>query len=209
MKEQMKNINTIRDEEPVHTEQKLPCHAPEQRRQPPPDELPPSSRRSPVVDSLKELLHRLLAPPQYSAWSQTDFIRAVRDFSDQFPTGHPGRALPEEFTWRFAPRFRLSRLPGEAKKWVRWSAQEKAAWIDEYGKHPKQEFETTWLPQPSHYPIIVVKGTDGSFYLWDGNHRVGVAYTAGRKTVPAIVGFRKAQRPQSHQRQRASVVGTG
>ena len=100
--------------------------------------------------------------------------------------------MPEEFVWRFGPGFFLSKLAGEVDAWVRWAAEEKLAWIEEYEPNPKNEFEKSWLPRPWLYLVIVAQGTDGFFYVWDGNHRIGVALTAGRKTVPDIVGYRTA-----------------
>jgi hypothetical protein len=36
-----------------------------------------------------------------------------------------------------------------------------------------------------------VEGKGGKFYAWDGNHGIGVAFSAGVRNVPAIVGLQK------------------
>lgn len=125
-----------------------------------------------------------------SAWSQDEFMQRVRLFCDQFSPGHPGYGLPKDFTWTFTARFKLRRLAGAANEWVRWSAKEKAAWAEDFTPEVDKEIEASWLPEPWLEPVIVVEGADGAFYVWDGNHRIGVAFTAGLATVPAIVGLR-------------------
>lgn len=40
-------------------------------------------------------------------------------------------------------------------------------------------------------PIFVAEGMDGQFYVWEGNHRVGIAHVLGVDTMPAFVGYRK------------------
>ena len=44
-----------------------------------------------------------------------------------------------------------------------------------------------WLAAPNSEPIVVVHSPDG-WAIWDGNHRTGIAHTAGLLTVPAFVG---------------------
>jgi len=131
-----------------------------------------------------------LATKGFSAWSQVEFLRRVRVFSDQFSPGHPGFGLPEDFAWCFTARFKLRQLAGTTKEWVRWSAEEKAAWIEDFGPVKEDDIEAYWLPGPWLEPVIVVEGDDDLFYAWDGNHRIGVACTAGLKVVPAILGLR-------------------
>jgi hypothetical protein len=132
-----------------------------------------------------------IATKAFSAWSQLEFRQRVRLFSDQFGPTHAGYGAPEDFKWSFKARFKLCRLEGSTSKWVRWSREEKAAWLDDYAPEKEQEIETYWLPQPWLAPVMVVEGADNLFYAWDGNHRIGVAFTVGMRSVPAIVGFRR------------------
>jgi len=139
-------------------------------------------------------MHALAAVVQeFSTWTQKDFIERVGHFCDQFDAGHPGHGLPRDFTWAFLHAFPLSQLAGAAREWIRWSAEEKSTWIEDHGPCQREQIEVYWLPQPWLHPVILVEGTDGGFYAWDGNHRIGVAFSAGSKTVPAIVGLRKAR----------------
>ena len=101
--------------------------------------------------------------------------------------------LPEDFSWYFRLSFPLSQLAGEACDWVRWSAEEKSIWIEDYSPCQAEHLEVYWLPKPWLDPVIIVEGTDGLFYAWDGNHRIGVAFTAELKSVPAIVGYRSRE----------------
>ena len=91
---------------------------------------------------------------------------------------------------------RRTKLEQAAKtaEWRAWSAEERAAWIEDYAPHPKEHFEVYWLPHPWHDPVVLVEGTDRLFYTWDGNHRIGVAFCARLRIVPAIVGFRMSPR---------------
>jgi hypothetical protein len=128
---------------------------------------------------------------EFSACTQKDFMQRVALFCDQLDAGHPGHGLPADFTWAFLPAFVLSQLAGVAREWIRWSAEEKSIWIEDYGACQSEQIEAYWLPRPWLHPVIVVEGTDGGFYAWDGNHRIGAAFSAGARTVPAIVGLRK------------------
>jgi hypothetical protein len=53
--------------------------------------------------------------------------------------------------------------------------------------------EEWWISAPDEH-IVIVEGTDGKWYVWEGNHRVGIAHTNGMKTVPAFVGTRVSAR---------------
>src|SRR6266516_4026920 len=126
----------------------------------------------------------------YASWSPPQFWAAVSMFSDQFEPGHAAHAEPDEFVWMFAPEFDLQQLAGSRREWIRWSSSEKATWIEDYDPRPKEEMEYYWLSASLYSSVIIVEGTDLEFYVWDGNHRVGVACAAGWLTIPAIVGIR-------------------
>lgn len=143
----------------------------------------------------------------YASRSAADLMDAVCMFADQFEPGEMGYGRPDEFDWAVTPAFPLKRLAGSRKAWVRWAAAEKAAWVEDYAPEPHEEMEYYWLPEPWGSPVIVVEGTDRRFYVWDGNHRVGVAFTAGLGFVPAIVGFRRAS--QVTERKRHNYNSTG
>src|SRR5437867_2666844 len=118
----------------------------------------------------------------YGSWSPLQFIAAVSIFEDQFESGHAGHGRAEELLWRFTPAFQLRRLAGSRKEWLRWAASEKAAWIKDWAPKPHEHIEYYWLPAPWISPAVLVKGSDSRFHVWDGNHRVGAAWTAGWHT---------------------------
>jgi hypothetical protein len=126
-----------------------------------------------------------------SVSAQVDYIRSVCVFADQFSPGHPGHGLVEAFLWTYEPRFGLSALAGSRSEWVEFALRTSRAWREDYGENNEADFENWWLPEPVRSLVIFVEGTDGHFYVWDGNHRVGVAMLNNKRTLPAIVGFRK------------------
>jgi hypothetical protein len=130
----------------------------------------------------------------FAAWTQSEFVAVVSMFSDQFEPSEPGYGRTERFLWAFVPAFPLRRLAGNHVDWIDWAAVEKAAWIEEYAPEPHEEMESYWLPVPWESPVVLVEGSNGEFYVWDGNHRVGVALTAGLRSIPALVGLLRIRR---------------
>ena len=82
-------------------------------------------------------------------------------------------------------------LAGALSDWREFAEKDKAAWREDYGENDETDFKKWWLPRPSVQPVIVVEGSDQKFYVWDGNTRVGLAILNGRRTLPAMVGYRK------------------
>lgn len=108
-------------------------------------------------------------------------------YEDQYRPGEPGCGEAKAFTWDYAPTFPLSLL-GPQHEWSTWYAHEKYLWAEEGDPDPFQSLEAWWLATPANEPIIVVCWTDGKYYLWDGNHRVGISATHQQTTAPAYVG---------------------
>jgi hypothetical protein len=126
---------------------------------------------------------------------QAGYIRSVRLFSDQFRPGEPGHGSPDSFVWTYDSRFKLLLLAGVLSDWKDFAEKDKAAWREDYGENDETDFEKWWLPKPSRCPVIVVEGSDQEFYVWDGTTRVGLAILDGRRTLPALVGYRKKRCP--------------
>jgi hypothetical protein len=133
---------------------------------------------------------RLVKSPKRFA-EQIGYIRSVSLFVDQFKPGEPGHGSPDSFWWTNSSRFNLSLLAGSRPDWKDFAKHETVAWRADYGQNTGADFENWWLPNPSRNPVIIVEGTDQQFYVWDGNHRVGIAILNGRRTLPALVGCRK------------------
>ena len=126
--------------------------------------------------------------------TQADLRREAENFADQFSRGEPGYGRPSDFLWSYDSAFPLLRIGGDSEDLVKWAAEERVAWIESFGDERGLELSECWLSNPEDRPIVVVVGTDGRIYVWDGNHRIGAALAAGRFAVPAIVGRRRKHR---------------
>jgi hypothetical protein len=127
-------------------------------------------------------------------WTQADLKMEAAKYSHQFRPGEQGHGRPSVFSWNYDPAFSLVNLGGDPDEWAEWAAQERLAWIESFGDDRGPELSEYWLPNPEEDPVVVAEGKDGLFYIWDGNHRIGVAFSAGLVAVPAIVGRRKKRR---------------
>lgn len=116
---------------------------------------------------LKSLGHMLVAH------ATPDTLRNLASqYSDQYAPGHPAHLDASQCDWEYDPHFPLDNLPGTPEEWT--------AYNHEQGRG------LGFAQNPT--PIVVVQGTDGHHYIWDGNHRTGEAHAAGWTHVPAIVG---------------------
>lgn len=95
-----------------------------------------------------------------------------------------GDVVLVEVEWRFEERYPLSRL-GDPEEWREWFEGEVEAWSEE-GQPGRYD---DMLDRPIEEPVIVFEEPRPE--LWDGNHRTGASFAAGRRTIPAIVGRRR------------------
>lgn len=94
----------------------------------------------------------------------------------------------EEFEW-VEKMFDLRKLQGFPEEWRNWYAEEKEIYPSPIYLN---DLEKAFCDNPQLCGVhVVVKGRDGKFHLWDGNHRTGIAATRGITKVPAIIGYRK------------------
>lgn len=108
------------------------------------------------------------------AAAQADLVSIAAQVEDQFQPGEPGHARAADLQWR-EERVALSALDAEGVAWAR-------------REYPQERWNKAWAGDP----IVLHHAADGTYYVWDGNHRVAAAARAGVKTLPAIVG-RKPQ----------------
>jgi GNAT superfamily N-acetyltransferase len=106
----------------------------------------------------------------------------------------PGYAPAESFDWVEERNFDLHKIEG-------WDA----GYYDGLYEHAKERIpeDEEWgtftyfnemceaIKNHTIEQIFVVEGTDGKFYVWEGNHRVGIAHVIGVDTMPAFVGYPK------------------
>src|SRR5260370_942124 len=124
----------------------------------------PVMPRSP---SAIELLQRLAEAVE----RVPDEIRLLPDVMDQ---------IRDDFSWSSEPAFQLNLL-GTGEGWLVWVSEEKATWAAEGGPERLDSFVGWW---EENSPVVLAEGTDGAFYVWDGNHRIAVAHRHGRTVVP-------------------------
>ncbi len=98
-----------------------------------------------------------------------------------FAEGEPGYCEPGLATWRYVERFDLSCLADQTD-WVEWFKQEQQ-WAKNDGRNGYDDMLDREIVEE-----IVVLVRDGKGYIWDGNHRVGAAFTRGQTHLKAIVG---------------------
>jgi hypothetical protein len=107
----------------------------------------------------------------------------------QFRSGEPGYGKACDFIWTQVDNFPVAALEAP-EEW-------KQFWEEEKNNPERKEYfqcmEEWWISAPDEH-IVIVEGTDGKWYVWEGNHRVGIAHTHGMKTVPAFVGTRVSAR---------------
>lgn len=113
-------------------------------------------------------------------------LRQAKFYADTFEVGHPARVIPESLDWEAMDRFELENLEGFHQGNYNWAMDD----VSDYDEDYRQKMQDALLDGKIE-PIIIAQGTDGKFYLWDGNHRVGLAQQLNVDVIPAYVGFQK------------------
>lgn len=129
------------------------------------------------------------------AASRERVIREAQQYANQFEEGHPAHVDPEQLEWVDESAFDLHKIAGfdtDASDWkwlVRdvWDRAKEGNSLDEAKKYYDAMKQA--VKDGTMEPIIVVEGTDGKFYIWDGNHRVALAHELHVDKLPAWVGF--------------------
>lgn len=117
----------------------------------------------------------------------------VRD--NCFCPGDPGYCEPGNADWRFVEDYPLDALRGymEASgegRWEQWFRSEIDDLLespDEPGVVARINAYRSFIEEGIDEAVILLE-RDGKPHIWDGHHRIGAAFTAGRATIPAIVG---------------------
>lgn len=110
-------------------------------------------------------------------------------FHDQFGLGDDaGQGPASNYTWTQVDQFPVDNLDLTPEEWKKWFDQEKT-WAAEGGR-PENYFENMekwWTTNPDEH-MVVVHGTDGKYYVWEGTHRQAISKIHGMKTVPVFLG---------------------
>ena len=96
----------------------------------------------------------------------------------------PGFGYAKDFNWSQVDEFPVSRI--EKGSGIRWKGEWKRYREEPYYK----DMEKWWTKKPNEH-VIIVRGNDGKYYIWDGYHRTAIAKSHGMKSVPAFVGTSK------------------
>ena len=93
----------------------------------------------------------------------------------------------KEAYWTEYTHFDLSVL-GEAENWKEWFREEQRMWAMD-GDPARYD---SLLKEEIIEPVVILK-RDDTYYVWDGNHRIGASLTKGEYLIKAIVGVPTAQ----------------
>jgi hypothetical protein len=118
--------------------------------------------------------------------SNQQILREVKFYEDQFWEGHPARVPAQSLDWEAVKRFEIENLEGFHQGSYDWAMDDVRDYEEEY----RQKMKAALLDGTIE-PIIVAQGTNGKFYLWDGNHRVGLAQSLQVDVLPAYVGIKR------------------
>lgn len=113
---------------------------------------------------------------------------------NHYHASEPGGGAASDFNWHQDDNFPVAKLETQMsdKDWAEWFEDEKQMSDRGGGVDYYTQLEDWWTTNPDEH-IIVVEGTDGNYYVWDGHHRTGISKAHRMKTVPAFVGTRKAK----------------
>ena len=125
------------------------------------------------------------SPAQIAKWA-----KAWQDAC--FRPGDPGYADADSLRWQEVRAFDLHLIDG-------FDAGDYDQLFDEFREHYDAAYFGGMCQAVKDGTIeesFIAEGTDGRFYVWEGNHRTGIAHVLGVSTMPAFVGYRKGGEAQ-------------
>jgi ribosomal protein S18 acetylase RimI-like enzyme len=155
-------------------------------------------RKIPAAEVTPEMWHL----PKIAAMTPEQMLQSAKFWESAcFSHGEPGRVPAESLNWR-EETFDLNKLKGWAQgDWDWLYEDERERDIENFEtlegaeKFVKEMCEA--IKDGTIEEIVVAQGTDKNFYVWDGNHRVGIAHVIGVNTLPALVGYQKPKKTAS------------
>jgi hypothetical protein len=121
------------------------------------------------------------------------------DWVSGFRWDNPPEVSPSALDWRFERTYPTLSLLSQmsVEDWKDWYKNEMAP--DPYAGWDRDGYYENLLNFARHgdmnqlEPVVVIEDKDGAVEgIWDGWHRSGAAITAGRLTIPAYIGRRRA-----------------
>ena len=123
-------------------------------------------------------------------WTPPDIEEYAADYEEDNNLENRGA---HEYLWELVPQFPMAAFLkpsaetsiNSAQDWIEWFKQE-----NDWSDVDAPEGRWGYLAQEAEIdePVIVVYNPEGEWHIWDGWHRVGSSFVAGRKSVPAVVG---------------------
>lgn len=103
------------------------------------------------------------------------------------------------YNWKFIPNFHLSQFIKTkylnlttTDMWVNWYEGEiRHSEDSDKDSGYFDELEKEWKNNPLEVGPILLMKKNGAYGIGDGNHRIGISFKLGIKTIPAIVGVPK------------------
>ena len=107
---------------------------------------------------------------------------------DNVNAGEEGHHPPEDATWRYAtvPMSKFIHLMGNVDEWKSWYKDEIDAHEND-GNESIASFYRNLVKNPIDEEPIVFND-DGTFYIWDGYHRIGAGFVRGDDSVKVVLG---------------------
>jgi hypothetical protein len=124
----------------------------------------------------------------YAAYTQEDFLDVVEGLGDYLEEDHPARVEARSLLWTYNSHFPLDLL-SKQEDWERWYAEQMEMLKQEGRGDYYDSLAEWWVATPCKEPLVIAQGMDRQWYVWDGNHRVGISAMKGQKQAPAFVGM--------------------
>jgi hypothetical protein len=125
-------------------------------------------------------------------WTQAEILCEAHCYEGAcFSADEAGGVAADTLTWVQEDTFILSRLAGFTAGDYNHLAQDYAEreMGDEYALYVAETHRA--IVDGTIDPLVAAQGRDGRFYVWDGNHRTGMASVLGVPSMPALVGYQK------------------
>jgi len=156
----------------------------------------PDYRPSSVTPKSKRIFEKALT----AATTPEQMERWAKDWNNQFSPGEMGYAPAESLNWKEERNFDLHKIEGWDNGYydhLNEEQKERVPEDEEWGSNVYYNEMCEAIKSHTIEEIFVVEGADGKFYVWEGNHRVGMAHVLNVDTMPAYVGYRKSSKSAS------------
>jgi hypothetical protein len=117
---------------------------------------------------------------------------------DVYAPGEPGYVDPSTLRWVDEPDFDLRRIKlfrnGDAATAAYLAEEVKQRALENHSVEVANAYVEKMgqaILDSTIDPILIVQGADDEFYIWDGWHRMAMAYVLNHNVLHAWVGYRQ------------------